>query len=258
MQPFQLSSYELLQSVGRLVICSPLSVIFFVMLAILLLSKSARSHFKVLFEDSAFRFSVFFCLALFLSLLVFLGPFGAKIDNRHFSVPLALIFTYGAVLLFKMIEKLGSTKIAAAVIFVLALGYSGVDSNISRIVKDWSQGTTTTAMLLRRKPVLAGNRWLSEECPQARPKVLALTSTNTSYFLACGEFWHQTMTYPLWDSDILQRADFVDYCKANQITHVLVENSAKLRRQYSPAIEAALAEWSAVKTIGEYRWYAVK
>ncbi len=219
-KPFAFDLGVVARSFGRLVV-EPLHLAGLVLALVAFGSVRAR-----LWSDARFRFLAAYALLAFFFLLVGMGEFGGKVENRHFLTALGpvAVIALAAVAAFAARSRT-ARRLAVAGILALGLARSHVDVS-SRRVAQLLTADNLTAALLARKPILSLNASLARAA-SARPiRMLALTDTNTPYFLANGEFWHRTQTYPVWTwrLDELTASTWLERLAEHHITHVVLED----------------------------------
>ena len=107
----------------------------------------------------------------------------------------------------------------------LALVFSQTDVRVKKFF-DYLQQKNITEPLLLKKPVIAFNHFLSQTYPQENPRVLALSTTRTSFLLTTGEFWHRTKTFPLchMSYDQVSQGEWRTFLTEHKITHLVYED----------------------------------
>lgn len=169
-----------------------------------------------------------FGLGFFLSLCLFLGPYG-QVESRHFMLSLVFL-VIGLTSLF-FIRSRGSswTPLLKAGFVAIAISLTHADVSLRHMLQFFRHAHPTN-QIVEQKPLLAINQYLSGLNQSKRPKVLALTTSNTAYFLTKGTFWHPSFSYPVWtwDSKDWSKSQWEEMLQKHQITYVITESPAPL------------------------------
>jgi hypothetical protein len=188
------------------------------------------------------KFSDFGVLALiyFIFLLTLLGPF-MQVEPRHFMPVIGIFIVISLTTTIRILNKSTKQWVGTVIIAGLALSTSQADVRAKNFIKYLKQ-QNITGPLLQEKPVIAFNHFLTHQYPNEHPNVLALSTANTSFLLAKGEFWHRTKAYPLCNlsyADIKQ-AEWLSYLREHNITHLIYEDGRTMDKLRLPADQTVL------------------
>jgi dolichyl-phosphate beta-glucosyltransferase len=250
MRPLSMSAEGYLRAFGKLLAAEPLYAAA-AALALAGLAWRGRGALRQLAGEPAFRLAAAVALAAFVVLQLAMGEFGGLVEHRHFLLVLGPLLVVAGAVLFRVAGSWGAAAAALAVIGLAGLARSSVDVDARRFVESLRHDNLTDA-LFAQKPVIRLNHGLAKEPGPVR--MLALSTTNTGYFLASGEFWHPSMTWPVWSWNVkaLSTAEWREHIASHAITHVLVESNA--RGDYAPLLRLPLDR---VDQVGAYTVYRV-
>lgn len=249
MRPLSMSAEGYLRALFKLLAAEPLYAAA-AALALAGLAWRGRGALRQLAGEPAFRLAAAVALSAFVVLQLAMGEFGGLVEHRHFLLVLGPLLVVAGAVLFRVAGSWGIPAVALAAVGLAGLARSNVDVAAQRFAASLRHANLTEA-LFAQKPVLRLNHGLTKEPGPLR--MLALSTTNTGYFLAGGEFWHPTMTWPVWSWNVkaLSTAQWRDYIASHAITHVLVESNA--RDAYKPLLQLPLDRIDAAGAYTVYR-----
>jgi dolichyl-phosphate beta-glucosyltransferase len=250
MRPLSMSVAGYLRALGKLLAAEPLYAAA-AALALAGLVWRGRDALRQLAGEPTFRLAAVVALCAFVVLQLAMGEFGGLVEHRHFLLVLGPLLVVAGAVLFRVARSWDIPIAALVVIGLAGLSRSSVDVDARRFAESLRHDNLTVA-LFAKKPVIRLNHGLAKEPGPLR--LLALSTTNTGYFLAGGEFWHPSMTWPVWSWNVktLSTAEWREHLASHAITHVLVEREA--RHDYAPLLELPLDR---VDEAGPYTVYRV-
>ncbi len=220
MAPFSLNMESLIDSLFALLksqFIFPLGLSLFIVQC---LRKKVQSNQLVLFISILSMFN-------FLLLLLCLGPYGSRIEDRHFIFPLACFVFLALLAIYHSVKNGPYQRRAFFAIFIVALSISHFDTSV-RSFFEFFQKPQLTADLFSRKSLIKMISDISS-LKQKNVKILALTGSNTSYFLEHGIFWHKSISFPVlfWEFDHMSEDEWRYKIKENSITHLIVPKKSQ-------------------------------
>lgn len=182
---------------------------------------------KRVHPDRLVLFISMFSMCDFLFLILFLGPFGKRVEDRHFLIPLACLTLLALLAIYNGLKGNRYERKIFILIFLSAISISHVDSSLRTDFR-FLQKTQLTQDFFTRKSLIKMNADLSA-LQKKNTKVLAFTHSNTSYFLENGIFWHKSLSFPVlfWDLNQMSEGDWVSKIKTHNITHMIVPRDLK-------------------------------
>ena len=208
-------------------------------------------------SDKNVRFIFAFCAFSMITLQSGLGEFGTLVENRHYMTLIApLAFLCGSLVVVAG-RGMGLDRILLIALFLLGTAESHIDVAVRKFAETFGEKNMTED-LLRRKPLLQINDFLSagDSSPgHNRVRVIALTESNTGYFLKNGEFWHHSMTYPMWKWDLkgMQKNEWSQHFTEENVTHFIIEDRYKFK--YPEIMNLPM---SLIRTEKPYMLYAIR
>ncbi len=163
----------------------------------------------------------------FLFLILFLGPFGRKVEDRHFLIPLTCLILLAFLAIYNGVKGARYERKILLLVFLAALSISHFDSSLRSDFR-FLKKTQLTQDFFARKSLIKMNADLSI-LQKKNTKVLAFTYSNASYFLANGIFWHKSLSFPVlfWDLDQMSERQWASKIREHNITHIIVPRDQK-------------------------------